>query len=421
MNQGETMIGAGEMTFFAARVTEQGPVDLRRISGPMPDFAAGNPGDTPLDPSVAEFIAEGGNDHYINEINEGMQSDEADQTIRKGWLTNVAAGVRAGAQAVGAKVGNAIDSVTPSTKIGATSAVTLALAGLGAGATAASAETATATPTITTTVEIGIAGSRQTVESASAVRIVGNARSISRARFEKDKRAGKCDKLTSKQVIAKGIKTQGYRGSGRKFEYENRPSTMCDSDGDGDYDYRGECGNAAKGGRANPLKAMANLWVNNYNNAKASVRAKAVATALAFCKTANTYAAAYGHGEGEASGSIKVSTFQKAKGKLQSLVTRKKVQAEGKASAKASASASVVCIELGGTIVPPSEVPEEFKDGTQTPPPPANAPGPNPAPSPQDPTVTPGNPTGSWQCFDEVTGAPAGMGPCDPGEVGGPA
>lgn len=413
-----TMARQFEISAATTSINEQGQVDVDVQSATvrMPGFAPMLAGEAPIDPSVAEFIAEGGNELYVGE---GMNSVEADQPTREGWLSNVAAGV-------GERVGSALDKVTPRTKVGALGASLLALTG--GTAVSASAETVNAQPTVTTTttLEIGIAGSKQKVANSANARVVSNYRTVSQAKIAEAKRKGNCETISGREAMRRGIKTQGYNGSGRGYEYENRRSTLCDIDGDGDIDVRAECGNKAKGGVANVVKAKATTWVKNAAKASVSVKAHAVAKAVAVCKTSNTYAAAYGMGEASSSARAKAKTFNRVKGTLKSLISKASTGANGTASAKASAEAKAVCVETGGTVVSIQEVPVTpvvpGKPGTLTPPPPATAPGANPAPSPQDPTITPANPTGSHQCYSEATGAQVPANPdttCPVGSFGG--
>lgn len=71
-----------------------------------------------------------------------------------------------------------------------------------------------------------------------------------------------------------------------------------------------------------------------------------------------------------------------------------------------------------GTTTPPTTSSGTVVPGVSTNP----APGPNPPPDPQDPTNTPENPTGSWQCYSESTGQPvqpSADGRCPVGSYGG--
>lgn len=283
--------------------------------------------------------------------------------------------------------------------------------------------------------EFSVSGAKISEKALSRARFVANARSISRAKAERDIRAGKCDELTGEEAMAQGIRTQGYMGTGKGYHLENRDSIMCDSDGDGDYDYRANCGNGATGGRANIKKAMTNIWVNNKNKAQLGVKAVVEGGAYAYCSVNGASAMAWIKGRAVGKAYLKVKSM--AKGRVtsegvSSLKATSTIRGGASAYADLQGKAGVKCVGGETTFVvqpcPEGSYPEDIdndgdldcikpKDGTQTPPPPAEAPGHNPAPSPEEPYP------GGYQCYDDA-GQPVTPNPdetCPPNSHGGPA
>ena len=90
---------------------------------------------------------------------------------------------------------------------------------------------------------IRVGHSRKNVKSAASATYIGNFRTVAAAKIRVAKEEGKCKVYSAKQAIKAGIKTQGYQGTGVGFAQENRRTTACDTNSDGEPDTRGECGN----------------------------------------------------------------------------------------------------------------------------------------------------------------------------------
>jgi hypothetical protein len=215
---------------------------------------------------------------------------------------------------------------------------------------------------------VHVAGDKVAAESfsKSKVKVIADHRTVTKAQVRKDKRAGNCEYFTAKEIVKEGVRSEGrvYRTG---FDVENRASTLCDSDGDGEWDYRAECGNAVKDTKPRPKRAKQVIRVKNFKNAKAVVKDVAVAEETAECKTENTSATSYARAKAVAKGRIKMKHVMKTKGKaLNKLINKVRGRAELKASAKAIAKADAECRESVETTVPPTKTPpkEQPKDGT---------------------------------------------------------
>lgn len=262
------------------------------------------------------------------------------------------------------------------------------------------------TQTSTSTALVG--RSKMSAESAAKAKVVGNYRTVAKAKIKQLKKQGKCDTISGAKAMKMGLATQGYNGSGKGYHLENRKSTMCDVDGDGDYDVRAECGNRSKGVRPQPKKAKEIVWVNNFNKAKVNVRSKVSVTARSGCRVklsnGEVYADASGSASAAASASVSARSAFKAKGKgLTAVKTRQVASLTASTKTKAKASANTYCVSvMNGEVVPPKTPPtppkeeEKPKDSTQTP---VNQGGPtgyNPAPAPEN--------SESSECYNPTTG-----------------
>lgn len=255
----------------------------------------------------------------------------------------------------------------------------------GVGVEKASATPAVVTPEVVKTNEKGteftqtttstvLAGRASSSASAFAkINVFGNYRTVSKAKIQEAKRQGKCDVLSGEQAIKRGLRTQGYNGSGVSYALENRKSTFCDLNGDGKYDVRAECGNKAKGGRPQPAKARNVVWVNNFGKFNVGVRTKVSVEALSACRievSPGTYVSANARGFGEASitGKLSLRNAVKAGGTgVTEVDSHQRASLTATLRAEASAEAETDCKEnKGGTVVEnPPVVIVPPKDGTQ--------------------------------------------------------
>lgn len=229
-------------------------------------------------------------------------------------------------------------------------AVLVASLAFGASAPEAEAQTSMGTPELisqkTETLFSVTGNSAMTAESFAKATVLGNHRVVSKAKIIKAQKAGNCVTLDGSKT---SIWTQGRHERGLPYGKDTRISRFCRI---GKSWFRAACGNRAK--FTLPKKAIKGriIWVNSFNKAKLRVSASSTATARAECKTPNSSALAYGHGEGYGKAEIKISTLQRAKGKLKSLITSSRNRAEGTASSKATASAEVKCNEQATTQQP---------------------------------------------------------------------
>jgi hypothetical protein len=212
-----------------------------------------------------------------------------------------------------------------------------------------------------TTIRIG--KSKSSAESFSKASVIANLRTVAKAKIEQAQRAGRCEFFTAEEAIQEGFQTQGYQGTGASYAPENRSTTACDTDGDGEFDTRAECGNKMIERQPQPEKARSTIWVNSWNKAKLWVNAKASAKAKAECRTTNTYAYAEGFGRGKAAAWTRLKQAVKAKGKitgngLNQIITKVRGAAAGNAYAKAKADAEAKCQESVQPGLPPI-VPEQ--------------------------------------------------------------
>ncbi len=295
------------------------------------------------------------------------------------------------------------------TRLGNMLALGGAAVALVAGGEAVNADKAEATaitvPAEITTDTVTIKSGRSTVRanSFSAVNLMTNHRTVSKALIKDAKDEGDCRWINGKK---EDIWVEGLGPGGVGFGKDTRKSLFCEVDkdvnGDGKVNEndlaRAICGNEAM--LVPPKKEIENaLWTDSRSKGKIKVIARSSAVAKASCEVNGVSAYAEGRGFAAAKGFAKIKSAIKTKGtSVSKLMQKVSLRAKGWAKSKASAQASVVCAEMGGEIVP--TVPAQHKDGTQTPQPPAEAPGPNPAPSPNEPYP------GGYQCYDEVTGAP---------------
>lgn len=194
--------------------------------------------------------------------------------------------------------------------------------------------------------------------SKSKVRVWANHRTVAKAEIKEAKRKGNCEFFTAEEIVKKGFKTQGHNGTGSGYAWENRDSTLCDLDNDGDFDVRAECGNKAKGVRPQPKKTENVLWVKSFKNVSAKVKDTANAMESATCHTANTSSMASAQASAKASGSIKLKSGVKAKGKgIKKLITDVKGKAALDASAYAYANAEAQCSESTTPTTPKPPTP----------------------------------------------------------------
>jgi len=148
-------------------------------------------------------------------------------------------------------------------------------------------------------------------------------------------------------------------GTGTGFAQENRGTTACDTNNDGRFDTRAECGNALIARPPKPEKAKNTIWVNNKNVAKIVVKSKSVATAKADCEltteNGSVSASAFGRGVGYARAAVRVRAAMKAKGNgVHKLVAKSSSSANASARSFAHAKAVVKCKQQGGEVVPPT-------------------------------------------------------------------
>lgn len=316
-----------------------------------------------------------------------------------------------------------------------------AIVAVGVGVVAAfgmstTAEAKTITPTVvkevkdgveyTTTAESAalIGKSEMTASSIGKINIVGNHRTVSKAKVRQAIKRGQCDTISGAKAMKLGLRTQGKGGSGVNYAPENRKSTMCDTNGDGKYDFRADCGNKAKGGRPNIPKAKQTLWVENFNKYNVKVRSNVKVEASAACEINNEIgrvtSSSYASAESRVYANLKLRNVVKAGGKNVTEAETKnmsKVTLEFQQTLGAKVVSS--CESRGGKIVTPEKPPVKpvcppeapngeypncvpGKDGTQTPDKPTTnpAPGPIPAPSPDEPYP------GGYECYNPVTGKP---------------
>lgn len=232
---------------------------------------------------------------------------------------------------------------------------------------AKNAEASTAVQPDGTTIEttVHIAKSKSSAQALAKANLVTNYRSVSKARIRKAKKAGDCETMSGREAAKEGIFTQGYMGTGVGFAPENRRSTLCDLDKDGDFDVRAECGNAVKVRQPKPKLAKITHWVAK--KAKIKVKAVANAHAEATCSTANTSASAEGRGRGVAAIRQRIKFFQKSKAQGESidLVSSIQLAAADEAKAKASANAYAQCQEGPSQPTPESSPPNVNVVGPQ--------------------------------------------------------
>lgn len=150
---------------------------------------------------------------------------------------------------------------------------------------------------------------KQTAESFTRLRVIGNHRTVSRARVKKAIREDMCETFSAKEVVEMGVKTQGRNGSGISYGQENRKSRLCDLNGDGIWDVRGECGNRVIVRKPRPDIAKQTLWVGNFNKAKVRVVSKLAVKATSDCRLTvpGGSVSTGGYGYAETSSTINIS------------------------------------------------------------------------------------------------------------------
>lgn len=200
-------------------------------------------------------------------------------------------------------------------------------------------------------------------KAVAKFQIASNLRTVSKAKIKKAKQAGKCKTISGAQAIRMGVMTQGYMGTGSGYAYENRTTTMCDTNGDGKFDVRAQCGNRLIVRQPKPAEARATVWVNNMGKAKAKIKVVTQVVVKAKCETDNTSAYSFAKARAVAKVSVKLKNLVKANGKVDGegvakIKTKIATRAQAKAKAKATAEASVRC-EEGTIITERPELPEK--------------------------------------------------------------
>lgn len=195
------------------------------------------------------------------------------------------------------------------------------------------------------TVQIGSATSSEKAKSISQVQVIGNYKTVSSAKIKTAKDKNRCKTISGSRAIELGVMTQGYNGSGVGYAPENRTTTMCDTDNDGNYDTRAECGNKLKvTHQSRPNEAKSTVWVDDFSNAKAKVTAEVQVKATATCTTDYASASASARARASATAFVHVKTLTGAQGKVKSSELAKvktKAQANATLEAKAKAVAQV--------------------------------------------------------------------------------
>jgi hypothetical protein len=224
-----------------------------------------------------------------------------------------------------------------------------------------------------TTVTIGSSQVSAEAIDSGQVTIVGNARSVSKARVKKAMKAGDCDVVSGKKAMQMGIKTQGYKGTGKGYAWENRKSTLCDLDGDGDYDVRAECGNKTTRVKPKPEEAKQVVWANSIGKGSVSVRStvKILATAACEGNSSRAWATAEGSATAEGRASLKVIAKANGRGKGGTLEATSHVSGAASVNAKADASGRAVAICEDKPAPPPPPV-ENCETNPKLCPPPEN-------------------------------------------------
>jgi len=195
------------------------------------------------------------------------------------------------------------------------------------------------------TVQIGSATSSEKAKSISQVQVIGNYKTVSSAKIKVAKDKNRCKTVSGSKAIELGVMTQGYNGSGVGYAPENRTTTMCDTDNNGSYDTRAECGNRLKvTHQSRPNEAKATVWVDDFSNAKAKITANVQVKATAKCETEYASASASARAKASAVAFVQVKTLTGAQGKVKSSELAKvkaKAQANATLEAKAKAIAQV--------------------------------------------------------------------------------
>lgn len=194
------------------------------------------------------------------------------------------------------------------------------------------------------TFEFRVAGSKASEETISKATVLGNYRTISKAKLNRSQKQKRCRVIDGKKV---NIWTQGRHETGRPYGRDTRRSLFCRyKTSKGWQWYRKACGNAARFKMPENAVRGKVFWVNDYRKAHLSVVAKSEAAARAECRTANTSAFGYGRGEGSAKATLNLrSGIKKLKARISSLKTSGSLKASGEARSKAFASASAQCSE----------------------------------------------------------------------------
>lgn len=213
--------------------------------------------------------------------------------------------------------------------------------------------------------QIGNSTSSDKAKSIAKVQVIGNYRTVSAAKIKVAQKKNRCKTVSGSQAIQMGVMTQGYNGSGVGYAPENRTTTLCDTDNNGSFDVRAECGNRVKvTHQPQPAEAKATVWVNNFSTAMARIEATVKVKATAKCETDYASASAFARAVAKAKAYVKVKTLTEAKGKVKGSELAKvktkalaQAAAQAKAKAKAKVKAQANCKSV--TIVSPQtpEVP----------------------------------------------------------------
>lgn len=200
---------------------------------------------------------------------------------------------------------------------------------------------------------------KQTAESFTKLRVIGNHRTVSKAKVKQAERQGKCETFSAKEVVEMGVKTQGRNGSGIRYGQENRKSELCDLNGDGIWDVRGECGNKVIVRKPRPDIAKQTLWVGNFNKAKVRVVSRLAVKATSDCRLTvpggSVGTGGYGYAETSSSVTISMRSAVKGRGKgvnkAISQTTKNFSSLQLSLENNASADATSTCTSTGGGSV----------------------------------------------------------------------
>ncbi len=216
---------------------------------------------------------------------------------------------------------------------------------------AASASESTQVTQLNSDTTIRIGQSQMSESALSAVTVMTNDRTISKAEVKRLKGAGDCQVFNGNKVK---IFTDGHvEGGGVAPGRDHRKSLFChETNGSGWF--RAVCGNHASINITPPHAIENVIWAGNKLKFKVTTRASATAEALCTTSDGLASAYAYGHGSGFATEKVNVRTGAKAnaKGTASKLITKTTISASGQAKSQAQAEAVAVCTESGGTVAP---------------------------------------------------------------------